>query len=52
VALALFAFFLTRVSQEQGSVEELSRELDSTERRQRIKEDAAVNELLKKSGRP
>lgn len=52
VALALFGFFLRRVSQEQGSVEELSREIDATERQQRIKEAAAVKELLKESGKP
>jgi hypothetical protein len=52
VALALFGFFLRRVSQEQGSVEELSREIDSAERQQRIKEAAAVKELLKKSSKP
>jgi MFS superfamily sulfate permease-like transporter len=38
VALALFGFFLRRVSKEQGSVEKLSREIDSMERQQRIKE--------------
>jgi len=51
VVLALFGFFLRRVSQEQGSVEKLSREVDSMEREQRLKEDAALKEL-KKSGNP
>jgi len=51
VVLALFGFFLRRVSQEQGSVEELSREMDSMEREQRLKEAAALKEL-KKSGNP
>jgi nitrate reductase gamma subunit len=51
VVLALFGFFLRRVSQEQGSVEKLSREVDSMEREQRLKEAAALKEL-KKSGNP
>jgi hypothetical protein len=51
VVLALFGFFLRRVSQEQGSVEKLSREMDSMEREQRLKEAAALKEL-KKSGNP
>jgi len=51
VVLALFGFFLRRVSQEQGSVERLSREMDSMEREQRLKEAAALKEL-KKSGNP
>ena len=49
VVLALFGFFLRRVSQEQGSVEKLSHEVDSMERQQRLKEEAALKEL-KKSG--
>jgi hypothetical protein len=51
VVLALFGFFLRRVSQEQGSVEKLSREMDSMEREQRLKEAAALEEL-KKSDNP
>jgi hypothetical protein len=51
VVLALFGFFLRRVSREQGSVENLSREFDSMERDQRLKEAAALKEL-KKSGNP
>jgi len=51
VVLALFGFFLRRVSQEQGSVEKLSREVDSMEREQRLKEAAGLKEL-KKSGNP
>jgi hypothetical protein len=51
VVLALFGFFLRRVSQEQGSVEKLSREMESMEREQRLKEAAALKEL-KKSGNP
>ena len=51
VVLALFGFFLRRVSQEQGSVEKLSREMDSMEREQRLKEAAALKEL-KKRGNP
>ncbi|HYV74813.1 MAG TPA: hypothetical protein VFB24_11190 [Candidatus Binatia bacterium] len=51
VVLALFGFFLRRVSQEQGSVEKLSREVDSMEREQRLKEAAALKEL-KKRGNP
>ena len=51
VVLVLFGFFLRRVSQEQGSVEKLSREMDSMEREQRLKEAAALKEL-KKSGNP
>jgi len=51
VVLALFGFFLRRVSQEQGSVENLSREVDSMEREQRLKEAAALKEL-KKRGNP
>ena len=47
--LALFGFFLRRVSQEQGSVENLSREIDSMEREQRLKEAAALKELKKNS---
>jgi hypothetical protein len=49
VVLTLFGFFLRRVSQEQGSVEKLSREIDSMEREQRLKEAAALKKL-KKSG--
>ena len=49
VVLALFGFFLRRVSQEQGSVENLSREIDSMERDQRLKEAAALKELKKNS---
>jgi hypothetical protein len=49
VVLALFGFFLRRVSQEQGSVENLSREIDSMEREQRLKEAAAMEELKKNS---
>jgi hypothetical protein len=51
VVLALLGFFLRRVSKEQGSVENLSREFDSMERDQRLKEAAALKEL-KKSGKP
>ena len=51
VVLALFGFFLRRVSKEQSSVENLSREFDSMEREQRPKETAALKEL-KKSGNP
>jgi hypothetical protein len=51
VVLALFAFFLRRVSKEQGSVEKLSHEMDSMEREQRLKEVAALEEL-KKNGNP
>ena len=47
--LALFGFFLRRVSQEQGTVENLSREIDSMEREQRLKEAAAMEELKKNS---
>ena len=50
VVLALFGFFLRRVSREQGSVENLSREFDSMERDQRLKEAAALKELKKSSG--
>jgi hypothetical protein len=49
VVLALFGFFLRRVSREQGSVENLSREIDSMERDQRLKEAAALKELKKNS---
>ena len=49
VVLALFGFFLRRVSREQGSVENLSREFDSMEREQRLKEAAALKELKKNS---
>ena len=45
VILALFGFFLRRVSQEQGSVDNLSREIDSMELEQRKKEAAALKEL-------
>ena len=45
VVLALFGFFLRRVSQEQGSVDNLSREIDSMELEQRQKEAAALKEL-------
>jgi hypothetical protein len=48
--LALFGFFLRRVSKEQSSVENLSREFDSMEREQRLKEIAALKELKKSSG--
>jgi hypothetical protein len=51
VALALFGVFLRRVSQEQGSVEGLSRKMESMDRQQRLKEAAALKEL-KKSGKP
>ena len=47
VVLVLFAFFLRRVSREQGSVENLSREFDSMERDQRLKEASALKELKK-----
>ncbi len=50
VVLALFGFFLRRVSKEQGSVENISREFDSMERDQRLKEEAALKELKKSSG--
>jgi hypothetical protein len=50
VVLALFGFFLRRVSKEQSSVENLSREFDSMEREQRLKETAALKELKKGSG--
>ncbi len=50
VVLALFGFFLRRVSKEQSSVENLSREFDSMEREQRLKETAALKELKKSSG--
>ena len=50
VVLALFGFFLRRVSREQGSVENLSREFDSMERDQRLKEAAALKELKKNGG--
>ena len=50
VVLALFGFFLRRVSKEQGSVENISREFDSMERDQRLKEAAALKELKKSSG--
>jgi len=49
VVLALFGFFLRRVSKEQGSVENLSREIDSMEGEQRLKEAAALKELKKNS---
>jgi len=45
VVLALFGFFLLRVSQEQGSVEKLSSEIDSMEMEQRLKEAAGLKEL-------
>jgi hypothetical protein len=45
VVLALFGFFLRRVSQEQGSVERLSSEIDSMELEQRQKEAAGLKEL-------
>ena len=45
VILALVGFFLRRVSQEQGSVDNLSREIDSMELEQRQKEAAALKEL-------
>jgi hypothetical protein len=50
VVLVLFGFFLRRVSKEQSSVENLSREFDSMEREQRLKETAALKELKKSSG--
>ncbi len=50
VVLALFGFFLRRVSKEQSSVENLSREFASMEREQRLKETAALKELKKSSG--
>jgi hypothetical protein len=50
VVLALFGFFLRRVSKEQGSVEKLSHEFDSMEREQRLKGTAALKELKKSSG--
>jgi len=50
VVLALFGFSLRRVSREQGSVEKLSREMDSMEREQRLQEAAALKELKKSSG--
>ena len=50
VVLVLFGFFLRRVSKEQSSVENLSREFDSMEREQRLKETAALKELKKRSG--
>jgi hypothetical protein len=50
VVLALFGFFLRRVSREQGSVENLSHEFDSMERDQRLKEAAALKELKKNGG--
>ena len=50
VVLVLFGFFLRRVSKEQSSVENLSREFDSMERDQRLKETAALKELKKSSG--
>ena len=49
VVLALFGFFLRRVSKEQGSVENISREFDSMERDQRLKEAAALKEFKKSS---
>ena len=51
VVLALFGFFLRRVSQEQGSVDNLSHEIDAMELEQRSKEAAALEEL-KKRGNP
>ena len=51
VVLVLFGFFLRRVSKEQTSVENLSREFDSMDREQRLKETAALKELKKSSGR-
>ena len=45
VVLALFGFFLRRVSQEQGSVEKLSSEIDSMELQQRRMEAASLKEL-------
>jgi hypothetical protein len=50
VVLVLFGFFLRRVSKEQSSVENLSREFASMEREQRLKETAALKELKKSSG--
>jgi hypothetical protein len=50
VVLALFGFFLRRVSKEQSSVENLSREFDSMEREQHLKETGALEELKKSSG--
>jgi hypothetical protein len=50
VVLALFGFFLRRVSKEQGSVENLSSEFDSMDREQRLKEATALKELKKSSG--
>ena len=47
VVLALFGFFLRRVSQEQSSVEKLSDEIDSMERQQRLQEAAALEKLKK-----
>ena len=45
VVLALFGFFLRRVSQEQGSVEKLSSEIDSMELEQRRTEAAGLKQL-------
>ena len=50
VVLVLFGFFLRRVSKEQSSVENLSREFASMEREHRLKETAALKELKKSSG--
>ena len=50
VVLVLFGFFLRRVSEEQNSVENLSREFDTMEREQHLKEIAALKELKKSSG--
>lgn len=43
--LALFGLFLRRVSQEQSSLEKLSREMDSIELEQRREEAAGLKEL-------
>jgi hypothetical protein len=45
VILALFGFFLRRVSQEQGTVDKLSQEIDTMELEQRRKEAAGLKEL-------
>ena len=51
VVLALFGFFLRRVSQEQSSVEKLSDEIDSMERQQRLQEAAALKKLKKSNSK-
>ena len=51
VVLALFGFFLRRVSQEQNSVEKLSDEIDSMERQQRLQEAAALKKLKMSSSK-